>query len=146
MHWHVCCAAPSEAWHAQGCWAGRIALDQLAVISCPCVLHSNRGVCAILFALLPIPCRCARRLGWGAWRVRDWPLHQQSRMSALLLPPFSLQVRKAVGLGRMALDPLAVISTLLGRRKELLSLKLHELQAQLPQDLLATRLEQVQCC
>jgi transcription elongation factor SPT6 len=54
-----------------------------------------------------------------------------------------LQVRKAVGLGRMALDPLAVISTLLGRRKELLSLKLHDLQERLPQDLLATRLEQV---
>jgi hypothetical protein len=43
----------------------------------------------------------------------------------------------------MALDPLAVISTLLGLRKELLSLKLHELQERLPQDLLATRLEQV---
>ena len=57
-----------------------------------------------------------------------------------------MQVRKAVGLGRMALDPLAVISTLLGRRKELLSLQLHDLQAKLPQELLASRLEQVRCC
>lgn len=57
-----------------------------------------------------------------------------------------LQVRKAVGLGGMALDPLAVISTLLGRRKELLSLQLHDLQAKLPQELLASRLEQVGCC
>jgi transcriptional accessory protein Tex/SPT6 len=61
----------------------------------------------------------------------------------MLLSVCCLQVRKAVGLGRMALDPLAVISTLLGRRKELLSLKLHELQERLPQELLATRLEQV---
>jgi hypothetical protein len=64
--------------------------------------------------------------------------------NAVVRGPFCrLQVRKAVGLGRMALDPLAVISTLLGRRKELLSLKLHELQERLPQELLATRLEQV---
>jgi hypothetical protein len=53
------------------------------------------------------------------------------------------QVRKAVGLGRMALDPLALIATLCGRRKEVLSLKLHELQDKLPKEILAQRLEQV---
>lgn len=54
-----------------------------------------------------------------------------------------LQVRKAVGVGRMALDPLAIIAVLLGRKKEVLSLRMHELQDRLPSEQLVTRLEQV---
>lgn len=57
-----------------------------------------------------------------------------------------LQVRKAVGLGRLALDPLAIISVLLGRRKEVLSLRMHELQDKLPEEALVMRLEQVRRC
>lgn len=68
-------------------------------------------------------------------------------VSQLGVPPWHdwlvRQVRKAVGLGRMALDPLALIATLCGRRKEVLSLKLHELQDKLPKEILAQRLEQV---
>lgn len=53
-----------------------------------------------------------------------------------------LQVRKAIGVGRTALDPLAIVAVLLGRRKEVLSLRLHELQDRLPSEQLVTRLEQ----
>ncbi|WIA22113.1 hypothetical protein OEZ85_004454 [Tetradesmus obliquus] len=77
---------------------------------------------------------------WGDDRVAG--LWANSEAAKAEFPDYSFLVRKAVGLGRMALDPLAVISTLLGRRKELLSLQLHDLQAKLPQELLASRLEQ----
>jgi transcription elongation factor SPT6 len=52
----------------------------------------------------------------------------------------------AVGVGRLALDPLAVVATLFGPRRPIVSLHLHDLQDSLPQDLLATRLEQVGWC
>ncbi|KAL4447813.1 hypothetical protein ABPG75_005032 [Micractinium tetrahymenae] len=43
-------------------------------------------------------------------------------------------VRRAVGLGRQLLDPLALLASLCGRGKEVLSLQLHPLQAQVPED------------
>lgn len=39
-------------------------------------------------------------------------------------------VRRAVGLGRQLLDPLALLASLCGRSREVLSLQLHPLQAQ----------------
>lgn len=45
----------------------------------------------------------------------------------------------------MALDPLAIIAVLLGKKKEVLSLRMHELQDKLPSEQLLTRLEQVGC-
>jgi transcriptional accessory protein Tex/SPT6 len=52
-------------------------------------------------------------------------------------------VRTAIGVGRLALDPLAVIASLFGARRAILSLTMHELQDALPQELLAERLAQV---
>lgn len=43
-------------------------------------------------------------------------------------------VRRAVGLGRQLLDPLALLASLCGRGREVLSLQLHPLQAQVPED------------
>ncbi|KAL4442498.1 hypothetical protein ABPG77_005082 [Micractinium sp. CCAP 211/92] len=43
-------------------------------------------------------------------------------------------VRRAVGLGRQLLDPLALLASLCGRSREVLSLQLHPLQAQVPED------------
>lgn len=49
----------------------------------------------------------------------------------------------AVGVGRLALDPLAILSVLCGPKKGILSLKMHDLQEMLPREALAQRLEQV---
>jgi hypothetical protein len=49
----------------------------------------------------------------------------------------------AVGVGRLALDPLAVLAVLCGPKKGILSLKMHDLQDMLPREALAQRLEQV---
>jgi len=49
----------------------------------------------------------------------------------------------AVGVGRLALDPLAILSVLCGPKKNILSLKMHDLQDMLPKEVLAHRLEQV---
>ena len=54
-----------------------------------------------------------------------------------------VQVRMAVGVGRLALDPLAIIAVLCGPKKGVLSLKMHDLQDMLPKEALAQRLEQV---
>jgi hypothetical protein len=49
-------------------------------------------------------------------------------------------VRKAIALGRLALEPLAVVCSLAGRQRELLSLRLHELQDKVPPEALWGRL------
>jgi transcription elongation factor SPT6 len=54
-----------------------------------------------------------------------------------------LQVRMAVGVGRLALDPLAILSVLCGPQKGILSLRMHDLQDMLPREALVQKLEQV---
>ena len=50
----------------------------------------------------------------------------------------------AVGVGRLALDPLAILAVLCGpKKKDILSLKMHDLQEMLPEEPLKQRLEQV---
>jgi hypothetical protein len=52
-------------------------------------------------------------------------------------------VRRAVALGRMALDPLAVLASLCGRGGEALSLQLHAMQDRVPPEDLARAIEKV---
>lgn len=59
------------------------------------------------------------------------------------LPEHPPAVRKAVALGRMALDPLAVLASLCGREKEILSLRLHDMQDKINPDELMSAVEQV---
>ncbi|PSC69358.1 transcription elongation factor SPT6 [Micractinium conductrix] len=54
-------------------------------------------------------------------------------------------VRRAVALGRQALDPLALLSSLCGRGQEVLALTLHQLQAQIPEDDRLMMVERVLC-
>lgn len=57
-------------------------------------------------------------------------------------PDYTYLVRMAVGVGRLALDPLAVLAVLCGPKKGILFLKMHDLQDMLPREALAQRLEQ----
>jgi transcription elongation factor SPT6 len=49
----------------------------------------------------------------------------------------------AVGVGRLALDPLAILAVLCGPQKGILSLRMHDLQDMLPKEALVQKLEQV---
>jgi transcription elongation factor SPT6 len=82
-------------------------------------------------------------------------LYESSAFAESDLREFSRFVRRAVGLGRSCIDPLAVLSALLNpTRDELLSLQLHPLQASLPkakrrasmESLLVTAVSQVGVC
>jgi transcription elongation factor SPT6 len=60
-------------------------------------------------------------------------LYESSAFAESDLREFSRLVRRAVGLGRSCIDPLAVLAALLNTEgNELLSLRLHPLQAALP--------------
>lgn len=59
------------------------------------------------------------------------------------LPDQPPAVRRAVALARWFVDPLAVLASLAGPKKEILSLPLNDMQHLLPKDQLATMVEQV---
>lgn len=59
-------------------------------------------------------------------------------------PPKSIR-RRAIALGRLAIDPLAVLASLVGPKREILSLKLAELQGALQPDDLMRAYEHVLC-
>lgn len=50
------------------------------------------------------------------------------------LPSAHALVRRAVALARQAINPLAVLASLAGRNKEILSIQLHPLQSSIPED------------
>ncbi len=78
---------------------------------------------------------------WGDERVAS--LWASSPAAAEEFPEHGPLLRKAVALGRMALDPLAVLASLCGRGREVLSLRLHDCQDRLPKDELMHAVEQV---
>lgn len=61
------------------------------------------------------------------------------------LPSSAPIVRKGVALARQALEPLAVLSSLCGPSKEVLSLRLHPLQGHLPEDERMRVIDEVLC-
>lgn len=61
------------------------------------------------------------------------------------LPNASVMVRRAVGLARTALEPVAVLAALCGRSREVLSLNLHSMQSMIPQDERMSAAERAVC-
>lgn len=73
-----------------------------------------------------------------------WPLSRGSEGGSNM-PMRAPHRRRAVGLGRLALDPLAVLAALCGPGFEVASLRLHDCQDKLPSAELQRVVEQVGC-
>ena len=70
---------------------------------------------------------------------------ENSRAAEAELPSSPPIIRRAVALARQALDPLAVLSSTCGQFKEILTVRLHELEKYIPRELKGRYIDEVIC-
>lgn len=70
---------------------------------------------------------------------------ENSRAAESELPSSPSIIRRAVALARQALDPLAVLSSTCGQFKEILTVRLHELEKYIPRELKGRYIDEVIC-
>lgn len=70
---------------------------------------------------------------------------ENSNAAQLELPSSPSIIRRAVALGREALDPLAVLSSICGQYKEVTTMKLHQLEKYIPNEVKARYIDEIIC-
>lgn len=89
---------------------------------------TNMGSCTLAFKCRFIQDLESRNIDVIHADERIAALWENCRAAQEEFPEQSTIVRRAIALGRLALDPLAVLAQLCGPRKEILSVKLTEMQ------------------
>ncbi len=70
---------------------------------------------------------------------------ENSNAAELELPSSPPIIRRAVALARQALDPLAVLSSVCGQFKEITTMKLHQLEKYIPNEIKARYIDEIIC-